>query len=95
MQARAPTSYVRLLCPPGNSSSAQVQNSALYLNNATTNKWAWYPSACTTAYRYICEVPKSVYACPPAPPPMPPPSPDADLCKGCGINCLQAAPNGV
>jgi hypothetical protein len=65
----------------------QIQNSSLYVKNAATNKWAWYPTLCTSNYRYICEVPKSVYTCPPAPPPMPPPSPEVDLCEQCICAC--------
>jgi hypothetical protein len=59
---------------------AQVNNAQFYSTTAGRNKFGWYPTACTTNYDYICEVPFTSLRCT-APPPVPPPYPPTNLCK--------------
>jgi hypothetical protein len=58
----------------GNSSSyADVINPAMY-QNSTGATFAWHTlRSCSTTQPAICELPGTVYQCPPAPPPKPPP----------------------
>ena len=61
----------------------QVQNTTFYVKSTPTNKWAWYPASCATAYDYICELHTSLWTCPPSPPPAAPviDTEDVDLCR--------------
>jgi hypothetical protein len=42
----------------------EQQDPKFYYKDADTNKYGWYPAACTSAYDYICEVPWDALSCP-------------------------------
>ncbi len=76
-KCHATNALIVMTCCP-----CRVQNSSLYFKNATTNKWAWEPAACTSSYFTICEVHTSAFQCPPSPPQSPaPPPPIEDFCE--------------
>jgi hypothetical protein len=54
---------------------ANTWNTAVFTQTAGKLKSFWYnPDACTATYQAVCEVPITVYTCPPAPPSSPPPA---------------------
>jgi hypothetical protein len=71
-----------------------VSNSTYYIvtNNSNYDAMSWGSRDCNTNLRAICELPASVFACPPAPPPSPP-SPElvaGPLCKQVTRSVLEA-----
>jgi hypothetical protein len=61
-----------------------MRNISNYITTAGNSTYGWMvaASASTSTAEAICELPLSVYQCPPSPPPMPsPPSFDAYYCE--------------
>jgi hypothetical protein len=64
----------------GNSSYLARKDSAFYNSTpANETKFGWYPEPCTTSLKYICEIPETMYTCPPTPPA--PPAKPPGSCK--------------
>jgi hypothetical protein len=62
-----------------------MRNATNYVTAGTTGEaTGWTSIACTTTYDAMCELPLSLYACPPSPPPLqPPPAIDLYNCEHC------------
>jgi hypothetical protein len=70
----------RYLGPPND--YVAMKNLSNYNTTASPERvHGWWPSACSTAWNYICEVPTASYQCPPSPPQSPAPPPDIYACE--------------